>query len=385
MFIEGVVPGERVAVELYEERKRFAKGSVAAVLEASPTRSSPACVEVARGCGGCGWAHIHHSEQLALKASMVEQALGRIGKIAAPEIAHAEPLARTGFRTTLRAAVVDGQAALRQARSQTPVMIDGCLVAHPLIEALLTEGRFGDATEVTLRVGARTGDQMVITNGDPQTCDLPDGVLVVSARPVGRAGITEERAGITEGRAGITERVLGSLFEISPGSFFQTRADGADQLVELVSDGLRQAYGQVPARLVDLCAGVGLFGALIEATEVVAVESNRSAVQDAMSNLQRLRPPGTSKVVKSTVERWRPESAQVVVADPSRVGLKASGVAAVVATGCEVVALVSCDAGSLGRDAGLLVEAGYSLDRLTLVDLFPDTPRIEAVSILSRR
>jgi 23S rRNA (uracil1939-C5)-methyltransferase len=50
-----------------------------------------------------------------------------------------------------------------------------------------------------------------------------------------------------------------------------------------------------------------------------------------------------------------------------------------------VVALVSCDAGSLGRDAGLLVEAGYSLDRLTLVDLFPDTPRIEAVSILSRR
>jgi tRNA/tmRNA/rRNA uracil-C5-methylase (TrmA/RlmC/RlmD family) len=70
----------------------------------------------------------------------------------------------------------------------------------------------------------------------------------------------------------------------------------------------------------------------------------------------------------------------VVVADPSRHGLGADVVARIGGTGAVALALVSCDAGALGRDAGLLAAAGWRLDGVRLVDLFPHTAHVEAVT-----
>jgi 23S rRNA (uracil1939-C5)-methyltransferase len=85
-------------------------------------------------------------------------------------------------------------------------------------------------------------------------------------------------------------------------------------------------------------------------------------------------------VIRVSVDDWRPHPADVVIADPSREGLGRNGAARVVETGAAVVVLVSCDAGSLGRDAGALREAGYRLESVSLVDLFPHTHHVEVVS-----
>jgi len=74
----------------------------------------------------------------------------------------------------------------------------------------------------------------------------------------------------------------------------------------------------------------------------------------------------------------------VVVADPPRAGLGRDGVAVVTATGARRLVLVSCDAASFGRDAGLLEAAGWSRRSSALVDLFPHTPRVEVVSGFER-
>jgi 23S rRNA (uracil1939-C5)-methyltransferase len=84
------------------------------------------------------------------------------------------------------------------------------------------------------------------------------------------------------------------------------------------------------------------------------------------------------------VHRWRVSPADLVVADPSRDGLKSQGVRAVVATGASRVVLVSCDARSLGRDGRRLREAGYQLTSVTPVDLFPHTFHVEAVAVFDR-
>jgi tRNA/tmRNA/rRNA uracil-C5-methylase (TrmA/RlmC/RlmD family) len=75
----------------------------------------------------------------------------------------------------------------------------------------------------------------------------------------------------------------------------------------------------------------------------------------------------------------------VVVADPPRAGLGRAGVRAVAATRAGRVALVSCDAGALGRDTRLLRGAGYDLVSSTVVDVFPHTPHVEVVSRFDRR
>lgn len=110
------------------------------------------------------------------------------------------------------------------------------------------------------------------------------------------------------------------------------------------------------------------------------VESSRSSTSDANFNLR----DRDAKVIRVPVERWRPDPADVVIADPPRSGLGAQVVERIVATGAARVVLVSCDAASFARDARLLSDGGYDLVSTTLVDLFPHTPHVELVSRFDR-
>jgi 23S rRNA (uracil1939-C5)-methyltransferase len=89
-------------------------------------------------------------------------------------------------------------------------------------------------------------------------------------------------------------------------------------------------------------------------------------------------------VVRRDVARWRPRRADVVVADPPRAGLGAAVARLVGGTGADRLALVSCDAASLARDARALVDLGWRVRSCTLVDMFPQTPHVEVVTAFER-
>ena len=89
-------------------------------------------------------------------------------------------------------------------------------------------------------------------------------------------------------------------------------------------------------------------------------------------------------IVRSSVERWSPKQMDVVVADPARAGLGRDGVAVVADTHAEQIALVSCDVASLVRDVELLAAAGYRATGIEVVDMFPNTHHVEAVTSLVR-
>lgn len=360
VFVTGTIPGERVLVELGKKNKRFLEARTIRVVEPSPDRVEPKCPHVADGCGGCDWQHITADRQAELRLAVVRDSLRRLAKLDNVEVLAGPALPVVGYRTILRTAVVGGRAGYRKGRSHDVVVADSCAIAHPLAEQLVVEGRYGEAAEVTIKVGARTGDRMVVVPAGVEV-SVPDDVLVA------------RRDEIAAGReAFIHEEVGGHRFRISADSFFQCRPDGAEALVETA----RLAVGMFDGPLLDAYSGVGLFGALMaEGRPLVAVESSRSSVADAEVNLA-----GIGTVVRSRFERWSPEGASVVVADPARRGLGPEGVEVLAATGASVVALVSCDSASLARDARLLVDAGYQLEGVTVVDLFGHTSNVEAVS-----
>jgi 23S rRNA (uracil1939-C5)-methyltransferase len=374
VFVAGAVPGERVLAAVTEDKRDYARAVTIAVLEPSADRVAPPCPAVAAGCGGCGWQHINVAAQRRHKATMVTDALRRIGHVEPPPIDPGPDLATTAFRTTVRCVVVDGRAGYRRARSHDGLAVDGCLVAHPLLDDLIRRGDFGTATEVTLRAGAATGERLVVAAPTAADVRVPDDVRVVGADELRRGGRG----------AAVHEDIGGRRWRISARSFFQTRPDGAAALVELV----RAAAGDIVASggvLADLCCGVGLFsgallGGVASPAKAVGVERQRSAARDAMHNLRDL----PVRVAVADVERWRPVPSDVVVADPARGGLGRKAVEVVVATGASRLVLVSCDAASLGRDAGLLATHGYGLQTVTMVDLFPHTPRVEVVSVFDR-
>ncbi len=382
VFVRGALPGERVRVAVTEERNRFARAALVEVLDADPGRVTPPCPQVEAGCGGCDWQHVAPRLQRELKARIVDDALRRIGRLDPLESTPGPELPVEGWRTAVRALVDDdGRAGFRLRHAHDPLAVGpgGCLVAHPLVDEVLRDGLFpAPVREVTVRAGARTGERLVVCTPAIGDSRVPEGVPLV--------GADELAAGH---RAWIHEVVAGRRWRISAASFFQSRPDGAEALVEAVlaavgptAVGPAADEGAAPAgaAVVDLFSGVGLFaGVLGERTgrRVVAVESNRSAVADARINLADL---DGARVVRADVRRWRPSPASVVVADPSRHGLGPDVVARIGATGAVALGLVSCDPGALGRDAGLLAAAGWTLDSVRLVDLFPHTAHVEVVT-----
>jgi 23S rRNA (uracil1939-C5)-methyltransferase len=356
-LIDGALPGERVRIEVTADKADLLRGRVVEVLEPSAARVTPPCVHAREGCGGCGWQHVAVDAQPQLKLDIIRDALNRIAHIPEPPLAAPVLLPTDGFRTTVRALVVDGKPAFRKHQSHDPVMIDSCMVAHPAIDELLRDGKFGRATEVTLRVATGTGERAALAEPAEIVMDLPPDVM--------------------RGKnAAVHEVIDGHSMRVSINSFFQSRTDGAATLARLV----RGATG--PDRiLADLYCGVGLFAITADQPKrIVAVERGRAAVADAKFNLKGR----DARIVRSDVGKWKGNKVDVVVADPSRAGLGRDGARAVLACDPERVVLVSCDAAALARDIGLLVAAGFTLTSVTLVDLFAHTPHVECVTVLDR-
>jgi len=357
VLVDGALPDERVRVEVVADRADHIRARVIDVLDASPARIEPPCVHARAGCGGCGWQHVALDAQRDFKRDIIVDALRRIAHTEDAPIGATVDLPPDGYRTTVRALVVNGRPAFRQHHAHIPIAVEHCMVAHPLVDDVLHNGRFGDAEEITVRASVTTGERCVVVEPSSVAITVPPDVQI------GRA-------------AAIHEEIDGVRFRIAAPSFFQTRTDGAAALAHLVRD----AVG--PNRVVaDLYCGVGLFAALVDAPRrIIAVERGRSAAADARHNLRNL----PARVVRADVARWRPVEVEVVVADPSRAGLGRAAARNVMKCAPERIVHVSCDPASLARDVKLLHDGGYELHSITPVDLFPHTPHVECVTVMNR-
>lgn len=382
VFCEGGLPGEEVTVRLVADRRDYARAQVVSVNAPSPDRVQPPCPHASAGCGGCQWQHVSVAAQLRHKASIVADSWRRLAHAEAPPGPPPVGVVPDSYRTSLRLAVdPGGRPAYQQRHSHRTVSVDSCLVAHPLLEELLTgtlmrtapspgrrkddrrarRSRPGERAEVALRVGLASGERLVHATGGAEVIEAPPGTIVVGADDDGH----------------LHESVAGRRWRVSARSFFQSGPAAAELLVAAVTD----AAGAVEAgdHLVDLYAGVGLLGGSLAAAtgcRLTSVESSRSAAADALSNLRDL----DAAVVGADVGEWEATAAEVVVADPARPGLGRPGVAALVATGARRAVVVSCDPASGARDAALLLDAGYRAVRLAVLDLFPHTVHVETVT-----
>ncbi len=370
VFVEGALPGERVRARLSASKKDFARAVTIDVLEASADRIEPACAAWRAGCGGCTWLHVTPDGQRRIKVDIVSDALRRIGRFD-PEVAPVPsvvPESSRSLRTSARLGIdAADRAGHRRRNAHDVVATDSCLAAHPRLAELITDGRFGGATEVLLRVGVASGERAVVA--------VPSGRRIVVPADV-----------VVGGHAVVHEEVAGAWLQVSIGSFFQPGPVAAEALVRSVASAIGNAL-PTGGHLVDAYAGVGLFGATIgtaSSARVTAIESDPTAVADARVNLAGLE----AVVFEGEVGRWRlrPDDPpiDVVIADPARSGLGKPGVTAVVAMEAPTVVLISCDPASLARDARLLVGGGYEIASIELVDSFPDTFHVETVTRFDR-
>jgi 23S rRNA (uracil1939-C5)-methyltransferase len=186
------------------------------------------------------------------------------------------------------------------------------------------------------------------------------------------------------GNPHLTEHVAGRDHRVSAESFFQVNTAGAEVLVALVAEALAPSGTET---LLDLYSGGGLFGLALagEAGRVIAIESDPNAVADFRHNVRAL---DGVELIEGDVEAVLPtlsEPIDLLVLDPPRSGAGRVVVAGIAGLAPRHIAYVSCDPATLARDARGLVKAGYLLQSVQPVDLFPQTYHIESVALFARQ
>jgi tRNA/tmRNA/rRNA uracil-C5-methylase (TrmA/RlmC/RlmD family) len=383
-FVAYAIPGERVVVEVVEEHRRWARGRLVEVLEASPDRVDPPCPYFGQDadgrarCGGCAFQHVAPERQAVLKRRIVVEQLERIGKLTDPPVASTLTPAPFGYRDAARFAVDDeGRLGFRRLRSNDTIPVATCILLTPETQGVRDEAGDGwdGVEEVTVRAGSR-GRGMVIAPGPGGMPPIPEGEADITL--LSASGQPAE----LRGTGAVRMEVAGLSYRVSATSFFQAGRPGAETLVRLVREAAAVAPGE---SVLDLFAGVGLFAKALAAdgATVTAVETHPGAAADAEVNLtglpaQVLREPAETTVRRLVAEgRWH----DVVVLDPPRAGAGPELASLLPRLESRAVIYVSCDPAALARDARALLDAGMRLDVATPVDQFAQTAAIETVAV----
>ncbi len=381
IFVPYALPGERVVVEIVQDKPAYARANLVQVIAPSPRRVRPRCRHFG-DCGGCQWQHIHYEAQLQFKGTILTGQLQRVGQFARPPVRPIiESASPWGYRNV--AHLVAGEAGLgyQAAGSHRVVPVAECPILLPALEKLLADFEldFPDLAEVTLRAGAHTGDLLVALRVRGRLLpaleiDQPISCVLVArgAPPI-----------VVCGHETLEEEVKGRRYRISPESFFQVNTEQATILADLVTEALSLTDEDVVA---DLYCGVGLFTCLLAplTERVIGIEISEGAVEDARHNALDL--PNVT-IQQGRVEDVLPtidEVLDAMVLDPPRGGCSPQALEAVTRHRPDRIAYVSCDPATLARDLRILVDAGYALRWVQPVDMFPQSYHVESVSLLER-
>jgi tRNA/tmRNA/rRNA uracil-C5-methylase (TrmA/RlmC/RlmD family) len=388
VFVPGALPDERIRLRVVDDRKRWARAELLEVLTASELRVPPGSSQL-HDCGGCDLQHVTPAGQRELETRVVREQLERLGGLTDPPVASCRAVGPDhGYRTHARFhAAADGRLGFHRPGTHEVIPVVRCPALHPAVVAVLDEvGDDTGAAEVTIRAHASTGTAAVVLRPGPGPLHLPEGSFDLLLEQPDGSHVAIRGDGV------LREIVAGISYRFDAGSFFQGNTEGAEALVAEVL----AAVGDISGALVwDLYAGVGLLSLPLAATgaEVVAVEGHAPAVDWARRNAEEAGVAGRIETHTDPVHRFTRRARKgadefdlpdVVVLDPPRTGAGTDVVEDLVALGVPTIVYVACDPASLARDAAALTGAGYRLERVVPLEMFPLTHHVETVATFVR-
>jgi len=415
VFIPFVLSGEKIEATLTEQKPGFARAQAESILERSPHRIEPDCPHFGR-CGGCHYQYSSYEHQLEIKKEILPETLKRTAKLdlSVDIQVHPSPPWNYRNRSRLQVQTVPAfRAGYFKMASHELLAVEECPISSALINrgiaALWQSGRDGkvppgvdeveffanaEDTQLLVEVSARPDSRRAALRAwaedfQSSTAEVT-GVVVFRDAPKGVPG-TQEKL-LTVGADHLTYRTARAAYRVSAGSFFQTNRYLTDELVKIVTQ------GQSGEMALDLYAGVGLFStALCDMRHIISVESSQTSTADLAYNLS-----SNGEAVRATIEEYLSEGAKtrrfgkgavlphpaykpdLAVVDPPRSGLGDRVARMLVTMRAPRVVYVSCDPVTLARDLVVLVAAGYRIEEVHLVDLFPQTYHLESVVHLAR-
>ncbi len=400
VFVQRTAPGDRVVARVVEGKKRWARAQLLRVLTPSPDRRVAPCPHYGR-CGGCTLEHLAYPAQLRAKASLVVEALRRIGGVEAalPEVTASPDEFRYRNRVSFtlvrleHGRVVAGFHELEHPGRVLDIGAD-CLLPEPAVSAVWGRLRerwgldalrlpAGARLRLTLR-GTGAGPVSLLVDGgfgpgrpDELLADV-EGLESIWHRP----GDDPERpAVLLAGAESLPESWQEEDVALSGAVFLQVNRAAAALLEEHVVTLVGDVAGQ---KVVDAYCGVGLHARRLarRGARVTGIELDPVAVAEARRGAAT---GDAAEFVEARVEDALPAAlpAGLVILNPPRAGLDAAVPGQLLAAPPGRLVYVSCDPATLARDLGRLA-AGFELRSIRCFDLFPQTAHVETVADLVR-
>ncbi len=355
VFVSGLLPGEKAEIAITQEKKDFCRAKVVSIKEPSPHRIQALCPYYG-DCGGCNLQMADDDYQRELRLSILKDSFLRsLGRAFCEN-----PDNQSTINTISSATFVSDKSwgyrsrfqfhngGLKKNNSDQIIKIEHCPVAAPAIQKLLASG--------------------------------------VLQNMKGRVHVFEESVAVEDpGCKNLSQTISASVknhslaFDVR--GFFQSNIPMLEKTLDVIQKSI-STYSDNSGILLDMYCGVGTFSTFFadQFAKAVLVEHNKHAVEYARSNVKSRTKPDFFALSgedfcnkKAGIYKF-----DTVIIDPPRSGMEKSVSAWICSTKPKNVFSVSCDPVTHGRDARLLLEAGYQLKSLVLLDFYPQTSHIES-------
>ncbi len=429
--VKGTIPGQRIRCRVTKTRNGVAQAGLQEVLERGADEKPADCPHFAR-CGGCAFRTLSYDRQLELKEQAVRKLLENAVTDGQWEGIKASPRVeayRNKMEFTFGDEIKDGPMSLgMHARGSFHdiITVDECCIVDPDFRLILKSvlriaaesgqsyyhrmSQKGYFRHLLVRKAVYTEDILVdlitTTQTDPADAMAIDVKLTKALLALEDSGrlkghikgilhtkndsqadaVINQGTIILHGEDYFYEELLGLKFKISPFSFFQTNSLGAEVLYSAVRDYIGSTKDKI---IFDLYSGTGTIAQLLAevAKSVTGVEIVEEAVEAARENAAmngldncHFIAGDVLKVVDELTEK-----PDLIVLDPPRDGIHPKALPKIIRFGVDRIVYVSCKPTSLARDLEVLRQAGYEVERACGVDMFPGTPQVETVCLLSKK
>ena len=403
-FLADALPGETVEFRYTQRWRDRDEGQVTAVTVASPERVTPPCAHFGV-CGGCSLQHLAAGSQIAWKQSELVSSLSRIGRVEPREVVPALTGPTLGYRRRARLGVKFVE---KKGGTLVGFRERGCSFLATLDRCVVLDPRVG----LKLREIAAMIDRLDIRQAIPQiemaAADHVTLVFRVLQNPSGQDREILAAFGIEHGFEILLQPAgLDSIQPlVPPRRELAYSPDGSDARLSFLPADFIQVNGPLSQAMVrqslewlapqpgepvlELFAGLGNFTVPLAKTgaKVTAVEGDAGLVARGAANCVA---NGVADVRWHVADLFKPdpkadylrERYAAVLIDPPRAGAQEI-MPILVAQKPQRIVYVSCHPGTLARDAALLAEGGYRLEKAGAMDMFPHTSHVESMALFIR-
>ncbi len=419
--VKGAMIGQLVEVRVGKKRTNRYDAKLIRVIERSENEVESFC-EHFGNCGGCALQTLKYEDQAMQKGLMVQEILDSAhindyefkGVIKSPVIYND----RNKMEYTFGDEVKDGPMTLgmhRKGRFNDIVTVDKCHIASEDSNTILvntlnffTEREVpkynkrrheGFLRHLIVRKATNTGEILIglsaSTQLDYDFTDFLDMLLnlkldgkivgILYIKNDGMADMVQGDYDVLYGRDYYMERLLDLDFKVSFKSFFQTNTLGAEILYQTAIGMTEDMNSKV---VFDLFSGTGTIGQIVskDAKKVIGIELIEDAVEAANENAKLNNIDNCEFLagdvfdILDTVK----EKPDVIIVDPPRVGIHEKALKKIVKYGVDSITYISCNPKSLAENLKTMQDMGYGVKEVVCVDMFPHTPHVETVVLMSR-